>query len=140
MTARPDKTPTKSLRDAYKVSGFRVRARIDSYDELDHPAFCVTLVRRSKKRCAAGAGRFAAAVTISAGDGRAILAAAIGKSISIFTCTESAQEGQNWTPIGGQIWAPIDNLATEVTSTHCREKRERSECTARLNWFTTSSP
>ena len=27
-----------------------------------------------------------------------------------------------------------------VTSTHCREKRERSECTARLNWFTTSSP
>jgi hypothetical protein len=89
MTARPDKTPTKSLRDAYKVSGFHVRARIDSYDELDHPAFVVTLDRRSKKRCAAGAGRFAAAVTTSAGDGRAILAAAIGKSISIFTCTES---------------------------------------------------
>src|ERR1700730_18458573 len=76
-------------RGGYKVSGFRVRARIDSYDELDHPAFVVTLDRRSKKRCAAGAGRFAAAVTTSAGDGRAILAAAIGKSISIFTCTES---------------------------------------------------
>jgi hypothetical protein len=62
MTARPDKTPIKSLRDAYKVSGFRVRASIDSYDELDYPAFVVTLDRRSKKRCAAGAGRFAAAV------------------------------------------------------------------------------
>src|ERR1019366_8934825 len=48
MTARPDKTPTKSLRDAYKVSAFRVRARIDSYDELDHPAFVITLDRRSK--------------------------------------------------------------------------------------------
>jgi hypothetical protein len=34
----------------------------------------------------------------------------------------------------------MGDLATEVTSTHCREKRERSECTARLNWFTTSSP
>ena len=28
MTARPDKTPIKSLRDAYKVSGFRVRADV----------------------------------------------------------------------------------------------------------------
>jgi hypothetical protein len=49
MTAQPDKTPIKSLRDAYKVSGFRVRARVDSYEELDHPAFVVTLDRRSKK-------------------------------------------------------------------------------------------
>src|ERR1700689_1884819 len=70
MTARPEQTPTTSLRDAYKVSGFRVRARIDSYDELDHPAFVVTLDRRSKKRCAAGAGKFAAAVMTSAGAGR----------------------------------------------------------------------
>ena len=89
MTAQPDETPIKSLRDAYKVSGFRVRARIDSYEELDHPAFVVTLDRRSKKRCVAGAGSFAAAVTTNAGDGRAILAAVIGKSISIFACTGS---------------------------------------------------
>ena len=89
MTAQPDDTPIKSLRDAYKVSGFRVRARIDNYDELDHRAFVVTLDRRSKKRCAAGAGRFAAAVTTNAGDERAILAAVIGKSISIFACTGS---------------------------------------------------
>src|SRR6204780_659393 len=51
MTARPDKTPTRSLRDAYKVSGFGVRAKIDGYDELNHPAFVVTLDRRSKKVC-----------------------------------------------------------------------------------------
>ena len=87
MKKQPDKTPIKSLRDAYQVSGFRVRARIDSYDELEHPAFVViTLDRRSKKRCAADVGRFAAAVTTNGGDGRAILDAAIGKSISTFTC------------------------------------------------------
>ncbi len=86
MRKHPDETPNKSLRDAYKVSGFRVQARIDSDDELEHPAFVITLDRRSKKRFAAGAGRFAAAFTPNAGDGRAILDAAIGKSISIFTC------------------------------------------------------
>src|SRR5450830_403513 len=48
MKKQPDKTPIKSLCDAYKVPGFRVQARIDSYDELDHPAFVVTLDRRSK--------------------------------------------------------------------------------------------
>src|SRR5271169_3905550 len=48
MKKQPDKTPIKSLRDAYKVSGFRVRPRIDGYDELEHPAFVVTLDRRSK--------------------------------------------------------------------------------------------
>jgi hypothetical protein len=36
MKKQPDKTPIKSWRDAYKVSGFRVQARIDSYDELLH--------------------------------------------------------------------------------------------------------
>ena len=86
MKKQPDKTPIKSLRDAYKVSGFCVRSKIDSYDELEHPAFVITLDRCSKKRCAAGAGKSAAAFTTNAGDGRAILAAAIGKSISIFPC------------------------------------------------------
>ena len=86
MEKQPDKVPNKNLRDAYKVSGFGVRARIDSYDELEHPAFVVTLNRRSKKRYAAGAGKFAAAFTTSAGDGRAILDVAIGKSISTFRC------------------------------------------------------
>jgi hypothetical protein len=86
MEEQPDKTPMKSLRDAYRVSGFHVQARIDSYDELDHPAFVVTLDRRSKKRCAADAGKCAAGFTTSAGDGCAILDAAIGKSISTFRC------------------------------------------------------
>jgi hypothetical protein len=86
MNQQPGKTPIKNLRDAYQVSGFRVRARIESYDELDHPGFVVTLDRRSKKRCAAVAARLAAAFTTSAGDGRVILDAGIGKSISIFRC------------------------------------------------------
>ncbi len=86
MKSPLDRAPNKSLRDAYKVSGFRVRARIDSYDALEHPAFVVTLDRRSKKRCAADAGSFAAAFTTNAGAGRAILAVATGKSISIFPC------------------------------------------------------
>ncbi len=86
MGSPPDRAPNQSLRDAYKVSGFRVRARIDSYDELEHPAFVVTLDRRSKKRCAADAGRSAAGFTTNAGAGRVISAAAIGKSISIFRC------------------------------------------------------
>jgi hypothetical protein len=86
MKKHPDKTPNKNLRDAYKVSGFRVQARIDSYEELEHPAFVVTLDRRLKKRCAAGAGRSAAAFTTDGGDGRAILDVAIGKSISTFRC------------------------------------------------------
>jgi hypothetical protein len=86
MKSQPDQAPHKSLRDAYKVSGFRVRCRIDSYDELEHPAFVVTLDRRSKKRFAANADKFAAAITTNAGDGRVILDAAIGKSISIFPC------------------------------------------------------
>lgn len=86
METQPKQAPNKSLRDAYKVSGFRVRARIDSYDELEHPVFVVTLDRRSKKRCAVDAGRSAAAFTTNAGAGRVILAAAIGRSISIFRC------------------------------------------------------
>ena len=48
MKKQPGKTPTKTLRDAYQVCGFHVQARIDSYDELDHPAFVITLDRRSK--------------------------------------------------------------------------------------------
>lgn len=84
------KTSIPTLRDAYQVPGFRVRARIDSYDELKPPAFVLTLDRRSKKLCAAGAGMFAAAVTANAGAVCAILAAEIGKYISIFTCVASS--------------------------------------------------
>ena len=74
------------MRDAYKVSGFRVRARIDGYEDLKHPVFVITLDRRSKKRCAADAGTFAAAFTANVGDGCVISVAGIGKSISPFKC------------------------------------------------------
>jgi hypothetical protein len=86
MKKQPGRISILTLRDAYKVSGFRVRARIDSYDELKHPAFVITLDRRSKKRCAAVVGRFAVAFTASAGGAREILDAAIGRSTSIFKC------------------------------------------------------
>jgi hypothetical protein len=86
MKSQSDRAPNKSLRDAYQVCGFRMKARIDSYEELEHPAFVLTLDRRSKKRCAAGAGRFVAAFTTSGGAGRVTSAAAIGRSISIFLC------------------------------------------------------
>jgi hypothetical protein len=46
MKKQPDKS--LRLRDAHQVSGFRERARNDSYDELEHPAFVITLDRRSK--------------------------------------------------------------------------------------------
>ena len=89
MEKIPDTPPVRTLRDAYKVPGFRVRARVDSYDELKHPAFVLTLDRRSKKRCAPDAGNRAAVCMASAGGGRAISIAGIGKRISIFKCAAS---------------------------------------------------
>ena len=85
MKKPPDKAPIKNLRDAYRVPGFYVRSRLDSY-EHEHPAVALTLDRRSKKRFAAGAGVRAAAVTINAGGGFAIWGAATGRSISILRC------------------------------------------------------
>jgi hypothetical protein len=48
MKETPDVFPAATLRDAYKVKGFRVRARIDSYDELEHPAFVLTWIGAQK--------------------------------------------------------------------------------------------
>ena len=81
-----DRRTIPTLRDAYKVPGFRVRAKIDSYEEIKPAAFVITLDRRSKKRCAAGAESFVAACMTNAGDGRVILGAEAGKFISIFIC------------------------------------------------------
>jgi hypothetical protein len=86
MKNPPDRRTMPALRDAYKAPGFRVRAKIESYEEIKPAAFVVTLDRRSKKRCAGGAESFAAACMTNAGDGRAILGAEAGKFISIFTC------------------------------------------------------
>jgi hypothetical protein len=86
MKKPPDRRTIPTLRDAYKVAGFRVRAKIDSYEEIKPAAFVITLGRRSKKQCAAGAESFAAACMTNAGDGHAILAVGAGKFISIFTC------------------------------------------------------
>jgi hypothetical protein len=84
---KPSDIPAcRTLHDAYKISGFRVRARIDGYDELKHPAFVLTLDRHKKKRCAAGVARHAAVFTAYAGDECAISIAATGRSISIFPC------------------------------------------------------
>ncbi len=80
---------TPTLRDAYKVSGFRVRAKIESYEEVTPPAFVLTLDRRSKKQCVVVAKKYAVADTINAGDGRVILDVVIEKSPSTFLCAAS---------------------------------------------------
>jgi hypothetical protein len=85
MEKQPEKPPMKTLGDAYKVPGFRVCARIDSY-EHEPPAVVLTLDRRSKKRCAVRAEKYAAAFTTNDGDARAISVAGIARSISIFKC------------------------------------------------------
>jgi len=85
MKKPPDKAPIKNLRDAYKVLGFHLRARLDSYEHKP-PAVVLTLDRRSKKRFAADAGSCAAADTINVGGGCAIWGVATTRSISILKC------------------------------------------------------
>jgi hypothetical protein len=85
MKKPPDKAPIKNLRDAYKVPGFHVRARLDSYEHKP-PAVVLTLDRRSKKPCAADVANRAAAVMINAGGGCAIWDAATARSTSILRC------------------------------------------------------
>ena len=80
-----NKTTTATLRDAYKVPGFRVCAKIDSY-ELEPPVFVLTLDRRSKKQCAADAPSRSAVFTTNAGDEFAILDAGIERFISTSKC------------------------------------------------------
>jgi hypothetical protein len=88
MKKQPEATPIKTLRDAYKVRGFRVLAKLDSY-EPEPRALVLTLDRRAKKPCAAAVGKFAEASMTNAGGGRAIFAAEIAKSISISRCAAS---------------------------------------------------
>lgn len=88
MHNHTDKTPIKRLRDAYRVRGFRVLARIDSY-EHEPPAVVITLDRRSKKPFAAAVGKRAAADMTNAGAVRVILAAEGATFTSIFRCTGS---------------------------------------------------
>ena len=86
MSKQGDEVKSGRLSDAYAVPGFRVLQRVDSH-EFDRRIFVLTLARRPKKRRGAAAaenGRTAS--TISAGGGRAILAAETGKSISISRC------------------------------------------------------
>jgi hypothetical protein len=83
MSRQADEVKSWRLSDAYAVPGFRVLQRVDSH-EFDRRIFVLTLAPRPKKRrgvAAAENGR--TAFTISAGGGPAILAAGIGKSISI---------------------------------------------------------
>ena len=56
MKKQPEPTPIKTLRDAYKVRGFRVLATLDSYD-IEPPALVLTLNRRAKKTMCGGCGK-----------------------------------------------------------------------------------
>ena len=88
MKKQPEATPIKTLRDAYKVRGFRVLATLDSY-ELEPPVLVLTLDRHAKKPYAAAAGKFAAAFTTAAGGARAISNAGIAKFTSTSKCAAS---------------------------------------------------
>lgn len=78
--------PIPTLRDAYQVAGFRVRAQIKSYEGMTYRALVLTLDRRSKKQCAADAAKGAAGCTGHAGGECAISVVGIEKSISTFPC------------------------------------------------------
>ena len=88
MKKQPEPSSIRTLRDAYKVRGFRVLAQLDGYDR-EPLALALTLVRRAKKTCAAAAEKFAEASMTNAGVGRAIFVAGIVKSISISKCAAS---------------------------------------------------
>ena len=75
-----------TLRDAYQVAGFRVRARLTNLQGMTYRALVLTLERRSKKRCATDAAKRATGCTGYAGDGCAISVVGIVKSISTFPC------------------------------------------------------
>jgi hypothetical protein len=85
MEQQPDK---KTLLDAYRVPGYRARAWIEGY-EHEPPAFVITLDRRSKKQCAAGAEREAGASMTNVGAACAILAAEAGMFTSTLRCAAS---------------------------------------------------
>jgi hypothetical protein len=89
MEKPPDKVPIKNLRDAYKVPGFHVRAKLDSHELGGYGVGVLTLDRRSKKACVADAEKPAAAFMTNAGGARATSVAATGKSISTFKCAAS---------------------------------------------------
>ena len=78
MKTQPDR---KALHDAYRVSGFRTRARVAG-DEHTPPAFVLTLDRRQKKRFAKGVATRTEASMIDAGIAPAISLAGIAKCIS----------------------------------------------------------
>jgi hypothetical protein len=86
MEKQPAKTPIKNLRDAYKVPGFHVRAKLDSHELDGYGVVVLTLDRRAKKACAADAGNHVAGYMTRAGGAPAILVAETGKSISTFRC------------------------------------------------------
>jgi hypothetical protein len=78
MKNQPDK---KALHDAYRVSGFRPRARVEGYEHTP-PAFVITLERRQKKRFAKGVAKRTEASMTDAGIAPAISSAAIMRCIS----------------------------------------------------------
>jgi hypothetical protein len=89
MTNHPNK---RTLLTAYRVPGFRTQARVDSYDD-NHPAFVITLNRRSKKRCAAAVEKSITASMTGAGTEHGISIVGIAKSISTLKCAVWTAKG-----------------------------------------------
>jgi hypothetical protein len=86
MSKQADEVKSWRLSDAYTVPGFRVLQRVDGH-QFERRIFVLTLTRRPKKRRGAAlAENGRTAFTTSAGGGRAILAAGIGKSTLTSRC------------------------------------------------------
>jgi hypothetical protein len=86
MKKQTAKSPIKNLRDAYKVPGFHVRAKLESHELEGYAVAVLTLDRRSKKVCAADAEKRVVAFTTRAGGACATWRVAAGKFISMFRC------------------------------------------------------
>jgi len=82
------KLPAPSLRDGYRIPGFRTCAQVKTH-AADPMARVLTLVRRQKKQHAAAVAKSIVAFTTVAYVKLAISAAAIGASILSMSCAVS---------------------------------------------------
>lgn len=87
------KQPIKTLHDAYKVPGFRLRAGVESHEMETYAVAVLTLDRRAKKVCAAAAGKPVIACTTRDGSGCAIWGVRIGRCTWTFPCVASDARG-----------------------------------------------
>ena len=85
MENRTETDEKHALHHAYAVKGFWTLAKVASYDGKPS-RYVITLIRRQKKRCAAGAAKYAARCMIGGGIACAIFRAGIETFIWTSRC------------------------------------------------------